>query len=91
MSFSLDNLRFIDSCQFMQSSLYSLDKSNKPESFNHTGDYEHDPYKLKLLLQKGVYPYEYKDSWERFNEKMLLEKESFYSKRKMAGISDKDC
>ena len=35
--------------------------------------------KFVLLLRKGVYPYEYMDSWERFNETMLPSKESFYS------------
>ena len=30
--------------------------------------------KLILLLRKGVYPYEYMDSWERFNETSLPDK-----------------
>ena len=33
-----------------------------------------------LLLRKGVYPYEYLDSWERFNETSLPPKKAFYSK-----------
>ena len=33
--------------------------------------YEPDEEKLKLLLRKGVYPYEYMDSWERFTIKRL--------------------
>ena len=32
---------------------------------------------LVLLLRKGVYPYEYMDSWERFKEILLSPKESF--------------
>ena len=28
----------------------------------------HDINKFILLLQKGVYPYEYMDDWENFNE-----------------------
>ena len=31
-----------------------------------------------LLLRKGVYPYEYMDSWERSDETSLLNKEAFY-------------
>ena len=31
------------------------------------------------MLRKGVYPYEYMDNWERFNETLLPSKESFYS------------
>ena len=30
-----------------------------------------------LLLRKGIYPYEYIDSWERFDETSLPEKEAF--------------
>ena len=38
-----------------------------------------DNNKFILLLQKGVYSYEYMDNWEKFNELLLLEKEYFYS------------
>ena len=88
--FSLGNLRFIDSCQFIQSSLDNLVKSNKPDSFVIMSEYEKDPNKLKLLLQKGVYPYEYVYSWERFDEETLPEKDAFYSKLKMEHITDED-
>ena len=43
-----------------------------------------------MLLRKGVYPYEYMESWERFNETSLPPKKSFYSEIKLEGISDKD-
>ena len=33
-----------------------------------------------MLLRKGVYPYEYIDVWEKFNESSWLEKGDFYSK-----------
>ena len=36
-----------------------------------------DINKLILLLRKGVYRYEYMDSWERFNETSLPDKEAF--------------
>ena len=32
-----------------------------------------------LLLRKGVYPYEYMDSWKRFEETLLPDKKDFYS------------
>ena len=31
-----------------------------------------DLNKFVLLLRKGVYPYEYMDSWERFDEKLFI-------------------
>ena len=43
---------------------------------------------LFLLLRKDVYPYEYMDSWERFNETSLPDKEAFYSKLNEEGISN---
>ena len=46
--------------------------------------------KSVLLLRKGVYPYEYIDSWERFNETSLPPKKSFYSELNLEDISDKD-
>ena len=36
-----------------------------------------DLNKIVLLLRKGVYPYEYMDTWERFNEKSLVPKKIF--------------
>ena len=46
--------------------------------------------KFILLLRKGVYPYEYMDNWERFNEASLPSKESFYSNLNMEDIDDID-
>ena len=46
--------------------------------------------KFILLLRKGVYPYEYMDNWERFNETSLPSKESFYSNLNMENIDDID-
>ena len=46
--------------------------------------------KFILLLRKGVYPYEYMDNWERFNETSLPSKESFYSNLNMEDIDDID-
>ena len=36
-----------------------------------------DINKFILLLRKGVYPFEYMDDWEKFNETTLPEKKSF--------------
>ena len=42
------------------------------------------------MLRKGVYPYEYMDNWEKFNEISLPSKESFYSNLNMEDIEDID-
>ena len=38
----------------------------------------------------GVYPYEYIDGWDKFNEKVLLGKDSFYSNLTLENISEID-
>ena len=43
--------------------------------------------KFILLLRKGVYPYEYIDDWETFNESTLPEKGEIYSKLNMEDIT----
>ena len=42
------------------------------------------------MLRKGVYPYEYMDSLERFNETSLPSKKDFYSNLNMEDIDDID-
>ena len=46
--------------------------------------------KFILLLRKGVYPYEYMDTCERFSEISLSSKKDFYSNLNMEDISDID-
>ena len=40
------------------------------------------------MLQKGVYPYEYRDDWKKFNEISLPRKEDFYNHLNMEYITD---
>ena len=46
--------------------------------------------KFVMLLRKGVYPYEYMDSWEKFDETALPPKKDFYSNLNLEDISDED-
>ena len=43
---------------------------------------------LFQLLRKGVYPCEYMNDWEKFNEKQLLEEEELYSNLNLEDIRD---
>ena len=52
--------------------------------------YNGDRNKFILLLRKGVYPYEYMDTWEIFNETSLPDKEAFYGNLNMEDITDVD-
>ena len=56
--------------------------SKKDLHFNAVEDIS----KLIMLLQKGVYLYEYMDDSEKFNETSLPKKEGFYSHLNMEDI-----
>ena len=79
IAFMLGNhLTFIDSFQFMSSSLDKL-VSNLP---NDDLIYTSKAFKgkrLNLMSQKGVYPYDFMDSFEKFNQTKLPTKDQFYS------------
>ena len=49
-----------------------------------------DINKFVLLLRKGVYLYEYMNSWERFDETSILNKKDFHSELNNKDITDKD-
>ena len=52
--------------------------------------FNRDINKFALLLRKVVYPYEYMESWERFDETSLPDKKGFYSEFNLEEITDKD-
>ena len=49
-----------------------------------------DINKFVLLLRKGVYPCEYMDIWERFDETSLPDKKAFYSELYIEDITHKE-
>ena len=62
--------------------LWTLDKLVKnlsDEDFKYLVE-EFGSENLELLKQKGAYPYEYMNSFERFNEEKLPARKYFYSK-----------
>ena len=68
MAFTINrNLAFIDSMQFMNSSLDLLVKNLSDNDFKYLSE-EFSGEFLKLVKQKGVYPYEYMDSFKKFSE-----------------------
>ena len=61
------------------------------ERFSNVYEFcSYDMNKFMVLLRKDVYPYEYMDEWDKFNEKKLPCRESFYSNLTMEDISDTD-
>ena len=63
-------LRFIDSIKFMSSSLDSLVNNLAKGGGNHQffGFENYSNHQHELLIRKGIYPYEYMDSWDRLEE-----------------------
>ena len=92
----LDCLRFKDNnmvfkcfqCNSWYKKQLEGDLINK---FKNTYEFCHkDISKFILLLRKGIYPYEYMDSWERFDETSFPDKEAFYSSLNTENIADID-
>ena len=89
MAFMLGNhLTFIDSFQFMSSSLEKLVSNLPKESLKYTSQ-KFKGKELDLMARKGVYPYDYMNCFDKFNEK-LPSKEEFYSILNNEHISDED-
>ena len=83
-------LRFIDSMRSMASSLDSLMNNLVKDGRKLIGFEDYYEAQYELFIRKGVYPYEYMTSWNRFEETQLPPMEAFYSKLNMSRISDKD-
>ena len=73
------NLVFIDSMQFMNSSLDKLVKNLSDEDFKYLVK-KFGPENLEILKQKGAYPYEYMNSFMKKN--CVLENISLVQQKK---------
>ena len=51
-------------------------------------DYNESQY--NLLTRKGIYPYEYMSSWDKFEESQLPSIEAIYSNLNMFNVSEDD-
>ena len=90
MAFMLGrHLKFIDSFQFMNSSLEKLVSNLNKDQFYYTSKIFKGE-KFDMMTKKGVYPYDYMDSFEKFDERKLPSKEEFYSLLNDQDISDDD-
>ncbi len=97
-------MRFIDSLKFTLKSLDALVKTLGEDQFKTLTNQmipqipketvsgrKHDRLEsLKLLKQKGVFPYEYMTDFSKLSATSLPPKEAFYSQLNESGISDKD-
>ena len=90
VSVILDRLRFVDSLQFLNSSLETLvDNVVKSGSVLSVLEQCFDKH-LDLLVRKGVYPYEYASSFGKYAETSLPAREHFVSGLNESTVSDED-
>jgi len=93
ISFSIGNIRFIDSLRFLNASLSQLVDDLATEgiqSFVHMRNYFCDDIKVSKLIRKGVYPYDYMNSHERFDETCLPPRDKFFNRLSGQEISEND-
>ena len=93
LSFNIGDLRFIDSFQFMSSSLEKLtenlyDRNDKYKNFQFVQ--KEIPEHSELLCQKGFYPYDWMDDNEKFKHQGLPPREAFYSRLKQETITQEE-
>ena len=100
ITFAFQNICFKDSFSFLSSSLDKLVKLSKYKDnekkkdwqknfkFSQRNPYESNDEVLDLLTDKGVYPYDYFTSFDKFREKELPPKEKSYSNLTESHIED---
>ena len=92
-----EHLVFKDSYQFLPNPLDTLAsnllRSGKEKFKQLTSAFTRDNVlhpSFDLLMRKGVFPYDYLDSWEKLDEQALPPQPAFFSKLRQTGISDAD-
>ena len=105
VSFNIGIMHYKDSLQFLSSSLDKLTENLAGKAVNGQTLEDvfpnlHNYFKEKwshvpkdafeMLTRKGVYPYSYMDSFDKFEETSLPEKSKFYNDLKKKHISDED-
>ena len=89
LEIKLFKIRFLDSFKFLPTSLEALVNNLPKDAFNNLERY-YTTEEARLIKRKGVYPYEYMDTEERFNETKLPPKKAFYSRLSGKGITEED-
>lgn len=89
---TLIRFKFIDSFKFLDASLDTLardlpsnEKKNLHQEFNNINDSN-----MRLLERKGIFPYDFLDSWEKLHCTELPAREGFYSRLSESHITDEE-
>lgn len=93
VSLTVSKLRFIDSFQFLSTSLDNLVQNLKSCGEHHFQQFNKCFKSIpqrKLLLQKGIYPYSFVTDFSKFSVRELPPKHEFYNTIGKCHISEKD-
>lgn len=83
--------RFIDSYRFLNSSLAELASTLEYDDLEIIkSEWSNQPNKISLLTRKGVFPYDFVDSYKKLNVQRLPTKDEFYSKLYETHITEDD-
>lgn len=80
-------LKFIDSFNFLNTSLDKLVKMLHSDDFQHMRLFFNQDSLFNLACRKGVYCYDYVDKWEKYDETQLPEQSKFFNKLTGENIS----
>ena len=78
-------LKSIGNCRFMALGLDKLASNLEDDQCKHLREFYKEEAVFRLMRCKGVYPYEYMDACEKFEETSLPPKNAFYSRLNMKG------
>ncbi|XP_022179368.1 uncharacterized protein LOC111039984 [Myzus persicae] len=86
------SVRFVDTCRFMASSLAHLAENLSSANFDKFREVAKvfAPSEMSMATRKGVYPYEYTDSWDKLQVPSLPDKFLFYSALTETHVCDED-
>jgi len=92
MSVTVDNLRFVDSLQFLNCSLSELVNNLKKKQGREFQLLEtvFGKKKAEMLTRKGVFPYDYISSWRKFEETRIPKRSKFFNTLTKKHISVED-
>ena len=76
---NVDQLKFIDSFHFTPKGLDVLAKTLADDDFRYLRESCTSNH-FGVIQRKGVYPYDYMDSFDRFDETKLPSQDGFFSK-----------
>ncbi|CAH0562961.1 unnamed protein product [Brassicogethes aeneus] len=83
-------LRFIDSFRFLPESLDTLSSQLENSEKIITKAHCQNEDEFAILCNKGIFPYEYINSWDKLNEEKLPERNCFFSSLNDSHITDKE-